>query len=110
PPFERDWTRMAVLPDARECYPSPRPEVPPMLPYAQILAFVQQLAPTWRKPQHVNFAHLIGALVERENLALSDLARALPPLTQPLHGRVKRLGRFLDNPHLDELAVFVRWL
>ena len=28
-----------------------------MLPYAQILAFVQQIAPTRCKPQHVNFAH-----------------------------------------------------
>jgi hypothetical protein len=81
-----------------------------MLPYAQILAFVQQLAPTWCKPQHVNFAQLIGALLERENLALADLARALPRPTQPLHGRLKRVGRFLDNPHLDELALFVRWL
>lgn len=81
-----------------------------MVPYPQILAFVQQIAPTWRKPQHVNFAHLIEALLDRENLALSDLARALPEATQPLHGRLKRLGRFLDNPHLDEIAVFVRWL
>jgi len=81
-----------------------------MVPYAEILSFVQHLAPTWCKPQHVNFAHLIGALLERENLALSDLARAWPEPTRPLHGRVKRLGRFLDNPHLDETALFVRWL
>jgi hypothetical protein len=81
-----------------------------MLPYPQILAFVQQIAPTWCKPQHLNFAQLIEALLERENLALSDLARALPRPTQPLHGRVKRVGRFLDNPHLDEIALFVRWL
>jgi hypothetical protein len=79
-----------------------------MLPYAQILGFVQQLAPTWCKPQHVNFAQVIEALLERENLALTDLARALPRPTQPLHGRLKRLGRFLDNPRLDELAVFAR--
>jgi DDE family transposase len=81
-----------------------------MLPYAQVLAFVQQIAPTWCKPQHVNFAQLVGALIERENLALSDLARALPQSTQALHGRLKRLGRFLDNPHLDEVALFIRWL
>jgi hypothetical protein len=81
-----------------------------VVPYPQSLAFVQQIAPTWCKPQHVNFAHLIDALLERENLALSDLARALPEPTQPLHGRLKRLGRFLDNPHLDDIALFVRWL
>jgi len=28
-----------------------------MVPYAEILTFVQHLAPTWCKPQHVNFAH-----------------------------------------------------
>ena len=81
-----------------------------MLPYLEILGFVQQMAPTWCKPQHVNFALLIDALLERENLALADLARALPKPTQPLRGRLKRLGRFLDNPHLDELVLFVRWL
>jgi len=81
-----------------------------MIPYAEILAFVQQIAPTWCKPQHVNFAQLIGALLDRENLALSDLARAWPDFDQPLHGRLKRLGRFLDNPRLDETALFVRWL
>lgn len=34
----------------------------------------------------------------------------MPGPTQPLHGRLKRVGRFLDNPRLDEIAVFVRWL
>jgi hypothetical protein len=81
-----------------------------IVPYAAILAFVQHSAPTWRKTQHVNFARLVAALLERENLALSDLVRALPEPTQPLHGRLKRVGRFLDNPQLDETALFVRWL
>ena len=81
-----------------------------MVPYAEILAFVQQIAPTWCKPQHVNFAHLIAALLTRENLAVSDLARAWPDADQPLHGRLKRMGRFLDNPRLDDIALFVRWL
>jgi len=57
-----------------------------------------------------SFARLIAAVLERENLALSDLARAWPEPARPLHGRLKRLGRFLDNPHLDETALFVRWL
>ena len=81
-----------------------------MVPYREIFAFVQHLAPTWRKTQQTNFAQVIRALCERENLALSDLARAFPRPTQRLRGRVKRLGRFLDNPRLDEAALFVRWL
>jgi hypothetical protein len=81
-----------------------------VVPYAEILGFVQQIAPTWCKPQHVNFARLIAALLARANLALSDLARAWPDPKQPLHGRLKRLVRFLDNPRLEETALFVRFL
>lgn len=81
-----------------------------MVPYREIYAYVQQIAPTWRKTQHENFARVIFALLERENLALSDLARALPEPTQRLHGRLKRLDRFLTNPRLDEAALFARWL
>jgi hypothetical protein len=80
-----------------------------VLPYPEILSFVQQLAPTWRKPQHHNFAQLIAALLERENLALTDLARGCPQPGQSVHGRLKRIGRFLDNPHLDEITLFLHW-
>lgn len=79
-------------------------------PYAACLTFVQHLAPTWCKPQHTNFARLIAAFVERPALCLSELARAWPDPDQPLHGRLKRLGRFLANPRLDELALSARWL
>lgn len=78
-------------------------------PYAEIRTFVQHLTPTWRKPQHENFARLVGAVLERPTLCLSDLARAWPAPAQPLHGRLKRLGRFLENPRLDELALASRW-
>jgi len=81
-----------------------------MAPYAAILSFVQHLTPTWRKPQQVGLARLIGALLERPTLCLSELARALPQPTQPLHGRLKRLMRWLDNPRLDELALTARCL
>lgn len=81
-----------------------------MVPYREISAYVQHIAPTWRKTQHENFAQVIFALLERENLALSDLARAVPEATQRLHGRLKRLDRFLTNPRLDEATVFARWL
>lgn len=78
--------------------------------YNDLLHFVQYFAPTWRKPQHADMAQLLAALLERPTLCLSDLARAMPSPSQPLHGRLKRLMRFLDNPRLDEAALFVRWL
>jgi hypothetical protein len=78
--------------------------------YPELRTYVQHLAPTWRKPQHENFARLLAALLERPTLCLSELARAWPEPDQPLHGRLKRLGRFLDNPRLDELALCARWL
>lgn len=81
-----------------------------MLPYAASLSFVQSLAPGWRATQQRNLARLLCALLERPTLCLSELARALPGPTQPLHGRLKRLMRFLDNPRLREAELFQRWL
>jgi hypothetical protein len=81
-----------------------------MTPYAAIRPFVQDLLPTWRKTQHENFAQLIAALLKRSTLNKSDLARAMPSPGQPLHGRLKRLERFLTNPRLDEAVLFLRWL
>jgi hypothetical protein len=78
--------------------------------YSDLLAFVQHLTPTWRKTQHNNLTRLLAALLERPTLCLSELARAFPSTSQPLHGRLKHLMRFLDNPRLDETALFVRWL
>lgn len=78
--------------------------------YKDLLGFVQHFAPTWRKTQHVNMALLLDALLQRPALCLSEIARAYPCASQPLHGRLKRLGRFLDNPNLDEGVLFVRWL
>jgi hypothetical protein len=34
----------------------------------------------------------------------------MPAPDQALHGRLKRLTRWLDNPRLDEVALWVRWL
>ncbi len=78
--------------------------------YCEIRAFVQHLAPTWRKTQHENFARILAALLERPSLVLSELARAMPRSDQTLHGRLKRLDRFLDNPRLDEAVLPIRWL
>lgn len=82
--------------------------------WCDVLSFVQSLAPTWRKTQHVMLAELIRAVQERPTLCLSDIGRALPPgpgasSEQSLRGRLKRLERFLSNPRLDEAAVFSRW-
>ncbi|HLH22814.1 MAG TPA: transposase [Chloroflexota bacterium] len=78
--------------------------------YAELLTYIQDLAPTWRKTQHVGFAQLLGALLERPTLCETELARAWPTAAQPLHGRLKRLTRLLGNPRLDELALAQRWL
>lgn len=78
--------------------------------YSDIRAFVQHLTPTWRKTQHTNLALLVQALLARPSLYLSELARGLPAPEQPLHGRLKRLARFLDNPRLDEGVLFWRFL
>lgn len=79
-------------------------------PYAEVLGFVQAMAPTWRKEAHATCAELICAVWDRSALCLSELGRAIPPLERPLHGRLKRLGRWLDNPHLDEVGLYARWL
>jgi hypothetical protein len=78
--------------------------------YADLVTYVQDLAPTWRKTQHEGFAQVLGALLERPTLCETELARAWPAPDQPLHGRLKRLTRLLANPRLDELALAVRWL
>jgi hypothetical protein len=81
--------------------------------FADALTFVQNLAPTWVKPQQVVLAQLMCAMAERPSLCPTELARALPDGPhaqgpQSLHGRHKRLDRFLSNPRLDEPAIFWR--
>ncbi|HZS01214.1 MAG TPA: transposase [Chloroflexota bacterium] len=78
--------------------------------YGDLLSYVQHLTPSWRKTQQASLALLVGALLERPCLCLTELARAYPAPERPLRGRLKRLMRFLDNPRLDELALSVRWL
>lgn len=84
------------------------------LTYADALTFVQNLTPTWVKPQQSMLAALLSAMAERPSLCPTELARALPDgphalAEQSLHGRLKRLNRFLDNPRLDEPTIFYRW-
>lgn len=87
-----------------------------MPPMEDVVLFVRHMAPTWRKEVQTTCAEVMAAFWERSCLCLSDLARAMTAPAQPLHGRLKRLGRWLENPHLDELARRrpqggrVRWL
>lgn len=81
--------------------------------FVDVLTFVQNLTPTWVKPQQIMLAQVMCALAERPSLCATELARALPDGPhargpQALHGRHKRLDRFLSNPRLDEPAVFWR--
>ncbi len=84
------------------------------LTYADVLTFVQHLTPTWVKPQQSMLAQIVSALTERPSFCATEVARALPdgPRAQgrqSLHGRLKRLNRFLSNPRLDEPEIFYRW-
>ncbi len=77
-----------------------------MPPIEDVVTFVRHMAPTWRKEVHQTCADLMAAFWDRSCLGLSDLARALPAPEQPVHGRLKRMGRWLDNRHLDELSMW----
>jgi len=88
----------------------PVSQEPPLFPhYADLRAYVQSLTPTWGKHQHEMLARIVAGLFERGSLKLTEVAREIPRPDQSLHGRLKRIGRFLDNPRLDEAALFVRW-
>ena len=81
--------------------------------YGDVLTFVQHLAPTWRKTQQRMLEETMVALLERPTLCESEIARGLPPglgAREPasLHGRLKRLSRFLGNPRLDEEGLWRR--
>jgi len=65
------------------------------------------------KPQHAMLAYILCALAERPSLCSTEVARGLPDgpharIEQSLHGRLKRLNRFLANPRLDEAEIFLR--
>ena len=83
--------------------------------YHDVLTFVQHLAPTWRKTQHVVLTQILLALLQRPRLSPTEIARGMPcesqrNPTRPLHGRQKRVDRFLSNPRLDEGIIFSHWL
>src|SRR5512140_3129974 len=84
--------------------------------YRQLVSFIKEVAPSWRKSQQDNLALLSQALFFRRSLVLTELARAYPipevrRVKSPKHGllhRVKRVWRFLHNPRLDNEGLMRR--
>jgi hypothetical protein len=82
--------------------------------YLLLHSFLKQLAPNWRKTQLSNLTLLAYAIYQRRSLSLAELARSYPYPDQPrirrpkhmLFHQLKRLRRFLNNPHLDFAGVF----
>jgi Transposase DDE domain len=81
-----------------------------------IRAFCKEIAPTWRKTQITNLARAAHAVFQRRTFTLSHLAQEFPspdkpkvPEPQhPLWHRLKRLRRYLGNPHLKMEDLFQR--
>lgn len=70
----------------------------------ELLHFVTDLLPTWRKTRRVVLALGAAALVRRRRLTLCGIARGLDSRTRVLH-RVKRIWRFLSNRAVDARSV-----
>jgi len=66
----------------------------------ELLHFVTDLLPAWRKTRVRVLALGSLALVRRRRLTLCGIARGLDSTTRVLH-RVKRIWRFLSNPGVD---------
>jgi hypothetical protein len=66
----------------------------------QLLRFVTDLLPAWRKTRQRVLALGSFALVQRRRLTLTGIARGLDSRTRVLH-RVKRIWRFCANRHVD---------
>jgi hypothetical protein len=66
----------------------------------QLLQFVTDLVPSWRKTRRTLLALGTHALVGRRRLTLCGIARGLASRTRILH-RVKRLWRFINNSGID---------
>ncbi len=83
--------------------------------YPRIQAAIKTTLPFLAATQATNLALLVSALLQRQTLCLSELARAYPrparcrvptPKHDLLH-RLKRLWRFLNNERVDPLVVQV---
>ena len=81
--------------------------------YNRVLCAINVAVPFLASTQATNLALLVSALLKKQTLCLSELARAYPirrkrRVVAPKHSllhRLKRLWRFVDNPRVDALAV-----
>ena len=83
--------------------------------YCRILSAINVAAPFLAPTQATNLALLVSAILKKQTLCLSELARAYPTpkerrVASPKHDllhRIKRLWRFVDNERVDALGVQV---
>jgi hypothetical protein len=81
--------------------------------YYRVRTAINAAAPFLAPTQRVNLALLVSAILKKQTLCLSELARAYPTpkerrVASPKHDllhRIKRLWRFTDNERVDALAV-----
>src|SRR3954469_13545484 len=94
----------------------PLKEVPPKVPwYNRVLFAINAAAPFLVPTQKTNLALLVSAILKKQTLCLSELARAYPTskerrVAAPKHDllhRLKRLWRFTENERVDALEVQV---
>jgi hypothetical protein len=70
----------------------------------QLLQFVADLLPSWRKTRRTVLALGTLALIHRRQLTLTGIARGLDNHSRVIH-RVKRIWRFLANRAVDPRQV-----
>lgn len=81
--------------------------------YCRVLSAINVAAPFLAPTQATNLALLVSAILKKQTLCLSELARAYPTpkkrrVTSPKHDllhRLKRLWRFIGNERVDALGV-----
>jgi hypothetical protein len=92
----------------------PPKEISPKVPwYYRVLSAINVAMPFLLPTQKTNLALLVSAILKKQTLCLSELARAYPTpkerrVASPKHDllhRLKRLWRFTDNERVDALEV-----
>lgn len=92
----------------------PPKEVSPEVPwYCRVLSAINTAMPFLMPTQATNLALLVSAILKKQTLCLSELARAYPTpqkrrVPSPKHDllhRLKRLWRFTDNERVDAVEV-----
>ncbi len=81
--------------------------------YCRVLRAINVAVPFLAPTQATNLALLVSAVLKKQTLCLSELARAYPTpkerrVAAPKHDllhRLKRLWRFIDNERVDALGV-----